>query len=135
MMPPILWKKPLFLLTLVTKQDIIGGFYEPMLELAELATHSSMEYLKSIENARIIDKGSIREQIDDFLRTVDKIITIEHQADDVNRKVKAAIMNDSNNFRQLHALTEISENIEDVTDSLLKSAVIIRDYVMEVLAI
>jgi uncharacterized protein Yka (UPF0111/DUF47 family) len=128
-------EEALFLLTLVTKQDIIGGFYEPMLELAELATHSSMEYLKSIENAKIIDKGSTREQIDDFLRTVDKIITIEHQADDVNRKVKAAIMNDSNNFRQLQALTEISENIEDVTDSLLKSAVIIRDYVMEVLAI
>ena len=128
-------EETLFLLTLVSKQDIIGNFYEPILELAELATHSSMEYLKSIENAKIIDRWTTREQIDDFLQTIDKIITIEHQADDVNRKVKAAILNDSNNFKQLHILTEISENIEDVTDSLMKSAVLVRDYVMEVLAI
>ena len=94
-----------------------------------------MEYLKAIENAKIIDKWSTCEEIDDFLQTIDKIITIEHQADDVNRKVKATIMNDSNNFKQLHVLSEISKNIEDVTDSLMKSAVIVRDYVMEVLAI
>ena len=128
-------EETLFLLTMVTKQEIIGYFYEPLLDLAELAVHSSMEYLKAIENAKIIDKWSNREEIDDFLQTIDKIITIEHQADDVNRKVKAAIMNDSNNFKQLHVLSEISKNIEDVTDSLMKSAVIVRDYVMEVLAI
>ena len=127
-------EETLFLLTLVSKEEITGYFYEPLLHLAELATHSSMEYLKSIENAKIIDKWSTREEIDDFLQTIDKIITIEHQADDVNREVKAAIMSDSNNFKQLHILSEISKNIEDVTDSLTKSAVIIRDYVMEVLA-
>jgi uncharacterized protein Yka (UPF0111/DUF47 family) len=128
-------EETLFLLTLVSKQDIIGDFYEPILELAELATHSSMEYLKLIKNATIIDKASTREQIDDFLQTIDKIITIEHQADDVNRSVKAAILNDSNNFKQLHILDEISNNIEEVTDSMMKSAVLIRDYVMQVLAI
>ena len=128
-------EETLFLLTLVSKQDIIGCFYEPLLELAELATHSSMEYLKAIENAKIIDKWSNREEIDDFLQTIDKIITIEHQADDVNRKVNVAIMNESNNFKQLHVLSEISMNVEDVTDSLMKSAVMIRDYVMEVLTI
>ena len=128
-------EETLFLLTLVSKQEIIGCFYEPLLELAELAVHSSMEYLKAIENAKIIDKWSNREEIDDFLQTIDKIITIEHQADDLNRKVKAAIMNDSKNFKQLHVLSEISKNIEDVTDSLMKSAVLIRDHVIEVLAI
>ena len=127
-------EETLFLLTLVSKEEITGYFYEPLLDLAELATHSSMEYLKAIENAKIIDKWSTREEIDDFLQTVDKIITIEHQADDVHREVKTAIMNDSNNFKQLHILSEISKNIEDVTDSLTKTGVIIRDYVMEVLA-
>jgi uncharacterized protein Yka (UPF0111/DUF47 family) len=127
-------EETLFLLTLVSKHDIIGDFYEPILKLAELATHSSMEYLKLIQNATIIDKASTREQIDDFLQTIDKIITIEHQADDVNRSVKAAILNGSNNFKQLHILDEISKNIEEVTDSMMKSAVLIRDYVMEVLA-
>ena len=128
-------EETLFVLTMVTKQEIIGYFYEPLLDLAELAAHSSMEYLKAIENAKIIDKWSTCEEIDDFLQAIDKIITIEHQADDVNRKVKAAIMNDSNNFKQLYILSEISKNIEDVTDSLMKSAVIVRDYVMEVLAV
>lgn len=127
-------EETLYLLTLVSKHDIIGDFYEPILKLAELATHSSMEYLKLIQNATIIDKASTREQIDDFLQTIDKIITIEHQADDVNRSVKAAILNGSNNFKQLHILDEISKNIEEVTDSMMKSAVLIRDYVMEVLA-
>ena len=94
-----------------------------------------MEYLKAIENAKIIDKWSNREEIDDFLQTIDKIITIEHQADDVNRKVNVAIMNESSNFKQLHVLSEISRNVEDVTDSLIKSAVMMRDYVMEVLTI
>ncbi|MGB9168832.1 MAG: hypothetical protein WCB31_07895 [Nitrososphaeraceae archaeon] len=128
-------EETLFLLTLVSKQEIIGDFYEPLLDLAELAAHSSMEYLKAIENAKIVDKWSSHEEIDDFLQTIDKIITIEHQADDVIRQVKAAIMSDSNNFKQLHVLSEISKNIEEVTDSLMKSVVILRDYIMEVLAI
>ncbi|MGG6459943.1 MAG: DUF47 family protein, partial [Candidatus Eiseniibacteriota bacterium] len=128
-------EETLFLLTLVSKQDITGDFYEHILELAELATHSSMEYLKAIENAKIVDKASTREQIDDFIQTIDKIITIEHQADDVNRIVRAAILKDSNNFKQLHILAEISNNIEDVTDSIMKSAVLIRDYVMQVLTV
>jgi uncharacterized protein Yka (UPF0111/DUF47 family) len=128
-------EETLFLLTLVSKQDIIGDFYEHILELAELATHSSMEYLKSIEIAKIIDKASNKEQIDDFLQTIDEITKIEHQADDVNRIVKATILRDSNNFKQLHILAEVSKNIEDVTDSMMKSAVLIRDYIMQVLAI
>jgi uncharacterized protein Yka (UPF0111/DUF47 family) len=94
-----------------------------------------MEYLKSIENAKIIDKASNKEQIDDFLQTIDKITRIEHQADDVNRIVKTAILRDSNNFKQLYILAEVSKNIEDVTDSMMKSAVLIRDYIMQVLAI
>ncbi len=128
-------EETLFLLTLVSKEEIIGDFYEPLLDLAELAVHSSMEYLKAIENVKIIDKWSTREEIDDFLETIDKIITLEHQADDVTRKVNAAIMNESNNFKQLHILSEISKNIEEGTDSLTKSAVILRDYANEVLAI
>lgn len=128
-------EETLFCLTLVSKQDITGDFYEHILELAELATHSSMEYLKAIENAKIVEKASTREQIDDFIQTIDKIITIEHQADDVNRIVRAAILKDSNNFKQLHILAEISNNIENVTDSIMKSAVLIRDYVMQVLTV
>lgn len=124
-------EETLFLMTLVSRNDIVGNFFEPLLELAELAVDSSMEYLKAIENSKILDKGSTREEIDDFLRAVDRIITIEHNADDLNRTVSSSIMKNSSNFKQLHILDKISDLIESATDSLMKSALIIKNYTLE----
>lgn len=118
-----------FLLTLVTQGDQ-PGFYEPLRELAELAHKGSMEYLKSVEGARMVRKAG-REEMNDFLAAVDMTDTIEHQADDAYRKVKAALINEARDFRQLHLFGEIAAKAEQGVDGVRKATMVLRDYVLE----
>jgi uncharacterized protein Yka (UPF0111/DUF47 family) len=69
--------------------------------------------------------------MEDFLHSIDGIITIEHQADEVNRSLRVAIMQEAADFRELHLFSQISQNIEDSIDRMTRLAFRIREYVLE----
>jgi uncharacterized protein Yka (UPF0111/DUF47 family) len=121
----------LFLLSLIPREDVRGPFYEPLVDLAEVAARASMEFLKSVEGAKTIHKWSPREEIADFLEAVDKVVTLEHDADDAHRRIKEALMASAKDFRQAQAVGEISKDIEQSTDDLMKSAITLKDYVLQ----
>ncbi len=121
----------LFLLTLVSRSEVNDIFHEPLLDIAEIATTASMEYLKAVENAKTFHKWSAREEIGEFLRAVDKVLSLEHDADDCLRRVKEAMVLKSNDFKQLQLITDISKDIEESTDALMKSAITLKDYILE----
>ena len=54
-------------------------------EVGHLIVDTAREYLKVVENARQIDRGSPREEMADFLQAVDRTISLEHQTDDAHR--------------------------------------------------
>jgi uncharacterized protein Yka (UPF0111/DUF47 family) len=122
-------EEAVFLLTLASQEDQ-PDFYEPLRELAELAHKGSMEYLKSVEGAKMVRKAG-REDMDDFLAAVDMTAIIEHQADDIYRRVKAALVNEARDFRQLHLFGEISAKLEQGVDAVMKAAIVLRDYTLE----
>jgi uncharacterized protein Yka (UPF0111/DUF47 family) len=119
-----------FLLTLLPGDGAKASLYQPLQNLADLVVQGSQEYLKSVENARYVHRGSSREDMQDFLEAIDKIITIERQTDDWNRKVKASLMKEATDYKQLHIFSETARNLEQAADSLMRVALILRDYVL-----
>jgi len=123
-------EETIFLLTLLPGNGGAKRLYQTLQTLSELIVEGTQEYLKSVENARYVHRGSSREDMQDFLEAIDRIITIEHNTDDANRKVKASLMKWASDFKQLHLFSEIAKNLEEAADALMRSALILRDYVL-----
>lgn len=109
---------------------VISSMPDTIGEMGGLVLQGAQEYMKSIDNARILHRGSSREQVADFLAAVDKTLTIEHQADAAHRQAQIAIMEFSGDFKHWYLVNRIAEKLEEVTDSLLRSSLVLRDYVL-----
>jgi hypothetical protein len=103
---------------------------EPLNELAGLAVQGAQEYLKAVENARRLHRGSPREQVADFLEAVDRTLTVEHQSDDAHRRTLAGVLSFPGDYKQWHLVNGVADKLEEATDSLLRSALVLRDYVL-----
>ena len=107
-------------------------FYNSLCDLSDFADQSSREYLKAVEGAIIIqEKTASREEINDFLESINRILIIEHQADDTSRIIKSSLISGAKDFKQLRILTDISDKIEESTDYLMKAGIKLRDYILE----
>jgi len=103
---------------------------DPLRELAGLLVRTAQEYLKAVENARHISRGSSREEMGDFLTAVDNTISLEHEIDDAHRHTKASILTFSRDYRQLHLFSEFADTLESASDSMMGAALMLRDYVL-----
>ncbi len=124
-------EQAVFLLTLTSSDDLSDDFFEPISSLVDSASRCASAHMRALENAKGIRRWSSREDMEEFLEAINDVLGMEHEADDGLRLVIAALLSKSKNFRQLHALSEISEDIEDSTDSLMRSALVLKDYVLE----
>jgi uncharacterized protein Yka (UPF0111/DUF47 family) len=124
-------EEALFLLTLISDDDLSDDFFEPIIALADTASRCSIQHLRAMENAKSIRRWSSREDLEEFLEAVDAVLEMEHEADEELRDVSAALLKKARDFRQLHSLSQISEKVEDSTDSLMRSVVVLKDYVLE----
>jgi hypothetical protein len=126
----------IFLLTLLEQQSaerlplLSNESRDVLQDLASQLVHTSQEYLKAIENARYLYRGSSREEMADFLEAVDHTISLEHQADDAHRRAKASIVRFSGNCQQLHLFTEVADNLESASDAMMRSVLMLRDYIL-----
>jgi len=102
----------------------------PLQDLAALLVQGAQEYLKAVENARLLHRGSTREQVGDFLEAVDRTITIEHQTDDAHRRAQATIREFSGDFKQWHLFIGVADNLEGAADALMRSVLILRDDIL-----
>jgi uncharacterized protein Yka (UPF0111/DUF47 family) len=119
-----------FLLTQTSKVDVPPELFEPLLNLAEIANNCAMENLKVIENAKSIRYGS-QADMEDFLESVDRVSTLEHDADDVLREATTVMLKSTTDFKQLYLVSAIANKIEDATDSFIKASITLKDYALE----
>lgn len=108
---------------------IAAGMADPLNDLAGLVVQGAQEYLKAVENARVLHRGSPREQVDDFLGAVDRTLTVEHQADEARRRTQADVLSFAGDFKQWHLANSIADRLEEATDSLLRSTLVLRGYI------
>jgi uncharacterized protein Yka (UPF0111/DUF47 family) len=119
----------LFLLTLLPADATVA--VRPILEpLAGIAVAAAREHLKALEIARELVVAVGDDELEDFLVAVDRVATLEHEADEAERTARAMLLVETPDFRSLHIADQISRGIEEATDALLRSAYLLRDQVL-----
>ena len=99
-------------------------------DLAALVVQGAQEYLKAVENARSIYRGSSREQVADFLEAVDRTMTAEHQSDDAHRSAQASVLGFAGDFKQWNLVSGVADKLEETADALMRSVLLLRDYIL-----
>ena len=103
--------------------------------LAALAVESVQEYLKAVETARTLHRGSPREDTQDFLEAIHRIMTLERRSDEIHRASKALVPSLPGGFGALFGFIECARNLEAATDALMHTALHLRDAVLGELAV
>lgn len=126
-------EEAVFLLSLLPMNAVT--FVRPTLEpVAANALMTAREHFKAVELARRLFDGSAPDDLEDFLVAVDRVTTLEHEADAADRAARAALVSDVPDFRSLYLADGVSRGAEDATDALLRSTLGLRDHVLGALA-
>lgn len=102
--------------------------------LARLVLAAAQEYVKVVATARSGRDASSREDMQDLLAGVHRIIALEHQCDDAERAAEAALLARAGSFRELYVLAETGKNLEQAADELMCVALKFRDHALNEVA-
>jgi uncharacterized protein Yka (UPF0111/DUF47 family) len=103
---------------------------EPLLVLADLLVDGTQAFRRTMEAAQFVHRGGERDAVQRFLEAADRIVVIEHQTDDRQRAVIAALMKAPIDPRQLYLLTDIAHHLEAAADALLHASLTLRDHIL-----
>ena len=102
--------------------------------LADLLVGGAQEYLKALTTARYVRRGADRDDMRDFLEAVHRITTVEHESDQALRSIKSALLAAESDARGMFVAAEIARNLEEASDALMHSGLVLRDHVMGTVA-
>jgi len=122
-------EEALFLLTLL-HPDATPAVRPVLDPLAAVAVAAAREHLKALEIAREVVDAAGPDDLEDFLVAVDRVVTLEHEADNADRLARASLVEECPDFRSLHVADSVSRAIEDSTDALMRSALRLRDHLL-----
>jgi uncharacterized protein Yka (UPF0111/DUF47 family) len=116
------------LLLLVKPQTTV---IRQLTDMSEISVRACQEYLKVLIAAQGIRKEYSRDEMQDFLTTVNRVLSLEHECDNALRLAEKAIITDSTDFRELRVYFDLARTIEASTNSLMKSVFIMHDTILE----
>lgn len=99
--------------------------------LAELALSSTQELVRAIDCAATVTRSDIRDDLDEFMVALERLIEIEHGADDGLRSFRRWLIECVTDQRQLMALRELAQAIENTTDACLHAGQALRTYLID----
>jgi hypothetical protein len=117
-----------FLMTLAPGGVGREPFQEPLQALGALLVSGTQEWVKCLESAAHVKRGAAREDLQDFLEAIDRVVTVEHQTDDAQRAVTRALFRHAADWRQFSLLGLISQSLEESVDALARCALLLRDH-------
>ena len=77
-----------------------------------------------------VSREGAREDLQDFFAAVDRIVTLEHESDIAERAVTGALLSSDCEARALHLLARLSQVLEQAADGLMRSALRLRDHLL-----
>jgi len=119
-----------FHLTLVPADSLAEEIRMPLATLARLLAEGSQEYLKSIENARGIQRSGSPGDMHDFLESIHRIMAIERQSDTEEREVRKALVVAARDYRQAFVIAECARKLESAADALMHTGMMLRDQIL-----
>jgi uncharacterized protein Yka (UPF0111/DUF47 family) len=119
-----------FLLTLLDDAALEPSVREALQALAAVLVEAAQEWVKALLDAAHAEDRSAAEDADDFLVAIDRVLALEHTADDAERALTAAAVRHASDFRQLHLCSALGGRLEAGADALKRAALILRDRVL-----
>jgi uncharacterized protein Yka (UPF0111/DUF47 family) len=120
-----------FLTTLVAELELPASVLGPVRELAAILVRGAKELVKMIEAATYAHRDGAREDLQDVLEAVDRLVDIEHQTDAAERAVTRVLLLEAPDFRALHLLSSLARVLEEAADALSRSALKLRDHLLD----
>lgn len=117
-----------FNLTIAPDNAVKLEMLKPLQSLSALLVQGAQEYLKIIETARYIHRGAPREDMQDFLEAIHRIMTIEHRTDEAHRNSKGVLLAAAGDFKQLWVYAETARKLEEAADGLMHAGLMLREY-------
>jgi uncharacterized protein Yka (UPF0111/DUF47 family) len=108
-----------------------GKPLEALQALADLLAEGSQQWIKALGHATQIRHASNPAETEDLLTAIDRIVALEHQADDTERALAATAVRHARDFRELHVFTTIGGKFEAAADALKHVSLILREHVLE----
>ncbi len=122
-------EEAVFLLNLLPDESI--RVVVPIIDgVAGITAMNAREHLKALEIACQVVEGSSSDDLEDFLVAVDRVVTLEHQADAADRGARAKLVTEAPEFRSLYVADSILRCIEDASDALMRSVLGLRDHIL-----
>ena len=120
-----------FLLTLLCSGKPADGVLEALQSLAALLVEAAQEWVKVVAHATHVQDANAAEDVDDLLTALDRVIALEHEADDAERALTAASIKYASDFRELHLYAALGTKLEAASDALKRSSLMLRNHVLE----
>jgi uncharacterized protein Yka (UPF0111/DUF47 family) len=121
-----------FVLTLLPN-GIDSGVADLLDQLADLTSRAVREYVRCLEDARDLSRGAARSDLERFLVTVDRLVTLEDSCDEAERAIRERVLRGpSSDFREVYVLAELTRRLDLATDSVVQSGLLVRDYVLSI---
>jgi uncharacterized protein Yka (UPF0111/DUF47 family) len=128
-------EEAIFLMTLLRDLDPAREAVDALDPLVRLTIVGAREYVKCLELARDVRRNGTHDDVQNFLIAVDRIITLEHESDEAERRAEAAMLGAGDSFRLLHVLSQIAHTLEESVDALARCALTLKDSVMSELLV
>ena len=101
--------------------------WESLQPLASILAEASQEWVKALVNAQHVHRHGPRDDVDDFLTSIDRLASLEHAADDEERAVTVAALAKAIDYRELYLISEIRQRLGNASDCLKRASLILRD--------
>ncbi len=97
--------------------------------LAAILAECAQEWVKAVGHAQHVKRHGLRDDADDFLKAVDRLAILEHDADEAERVVTATVLKTAG-FRDLHVLSEVWHGLGEASFSLKRASMLLRSHVV-----
>jgi uncharacterized protein Yka (UPF0111/DUF47 family) len=123
-----------FLVTLLQRAGVGAVLLGALTTLAARLVAGSQELVKALEAVRALGPGAAREDLRDFLEAIHRIGRIEHETDELRRRIAAELAGNGANAREIHLAAESAAELELAGDHLQHAALLLRDRVLSQLS-
>lgn len=119
-----------FYLTLLHPPRPARRIAAPLGEMCALVLSAARAHLRAVTFAAGVQRDASRADMDAFLEAIHTVVSLEHDADDAQRTVHAALVASAPPSGELFVLTEVTRAFEQAADALMHTALLLRDQVL-----
>ena len=119
-----------FLVTLLRRGGVGAAIVAELATLAGQLVAGSQEFVKALETVRSLRPHATREDLQDFLEAIYRIGRMEHETDQLRRRITAELAGGAASAREIHLAAASSAELERAGDHLQHVALVLRDRVL-----